>query len=364
MKKLLLSLVLVLVPVFGSAQTVTFHAFMNGASEFPGPGDPDGSGSAVVTITGTVLTYSVVTSDIGPATVAHIHRAPAGVSGPPVVDLNVGSLSGGTANISQALANEIIGNPATFYVNVHTGDFPNGAVRGQLVRTSSGTRSAYFPVVGKVVGLNNTNFVTDMRILNHGAVPANVTLEFFAQSLAGQTGPTHRKVVTVEPNEQKAFDDVVGETLDTGGLGAVRVISDQNVTVTTRVINDLRGDSLGTSGFAIDPKALGDATTAGTLTFLIQDGDFRTNIGFFNPSPTTASATFTARRANGTILGSATITVAPFAMVQQPVFALIGNVPELERIQHNFYVTWTTSIPMFVYASVIDFKTGDSVYID
>ena len=28
----------------------------------------------------------------------------------------------------------IVANPAGFYVNVHTGDFPKGAVRGQLAK--------------------------------------------------------------------------------------------------------------------------------------------------------------------------------------------------------------------------------------
>ena len=38
----------------------------------------------------------------------------------------------GCATADRALVKEILQNPAGFYVNVHTSDFPAGAVRGQL----------------------------------------------------------------------------------------------------------------------------------------------------------------------------------------------------------------------------------------
>lgn len=368
MKKIaLLSLLLGLVAAVAAAQpaTVTFHASLSGANEFPGPGDPDGTGVAAVTISGTTLTYSVLTAAIGGPSVAHIHRAPAGASGPPVVDLNVNSLQIGSATITQTLANEITANPAIFYVNVHTDAFPNGAIRGQLVTNVNGSRSAYLPVVGRVTGLNNTNFVTDLRILNQSTETANVRLEFFPQSAAGQVGPTITENVTVAPGEQKVLNDVVGETFDTGGLGALQVFSDRNITVTSRIINDLRSNNLGTSGFAVSSNDFGDARTTGTLPFLIQDADFRTNIGFFNPSTVTVTATFTARRtSDGAVLGSNTVSIPQYSMQQHPVFNLISAVPEVQRVQHDFYVTWTSNVPLFVYASVIDFKTGDSVFID
>lgn len=35
--------------------------------------------------------------------------------------------------VDDALVDEIRGNPGGFYVNVHTADFPDGAIRGQLM---------------------------------------------------------------------------------------------------------------------------------------------------------------------------------------------------------------------------------------
>lgn len=360
MKKLLIASLLVCAPLF--AQNASLSATLTGAAEVPGPGDTDGIGFAVVTINGTTVNYSVLTSNISAPTLAHIHRGAAGVAGPPVVDLNINALSNGTATISQSLANEIAGNPAGFYVNVHTNDFQAGAIRGQLAAAvDAGTRTAYLPVVGKVAGANNTNFVTDLRIINHGGATANITFEYFPQ--AG--GAAVSKTTTVNPGEQKVLDDVVGATLQTTGLGALRVTSDQNVSITARVINDLRANNLGTTGFAVPSSSLEDAKTSGTLSFLASDAAFRTNAGYFNPNSSPVTATFTARRtSDGTVLGTSTITIAPMAMSQLGIFGLIGSVPEADRAQSNFYVTWTATAPLFVYGSVVDNKTGDSVYID
>lgn len=357
----MLLLVLALAPATLFAQS--YSAILSGASEVPGPGDTDGAGIAVVTIDGTTLRYNVWAQNIGAATGAHIHTGAAGVAGAPLVTLDHNMLSSGSVTVSADVANQIRSNPSGFYVNVHTGEFPNGAIRGQLASTavSGGTTSAYIPVVGKVKGANNTNFVTDLRIINNGAATANVTLDFYAQNAAGQAAPTASQVVTVAPGEQKVLDDVAGATLGVqAGLGGLALVSDQNIVASARVINDLRSQNLGTAGFAIDAAA--DGETAGTIAFLSNATDYRTNLGYFNPSASTVTVTLTARRAlDGSVLGASTIAVPGYAMLQQPVFAVISAVPEAERSQADFYVTWTASAPMFVYGAVTDNRTGDAV---
>lgn len=362
MKRLAILMFLALAPVAAFAQS--FSAVLTGAAEVPGPGDADGSGIAVVTVNGTTINYSVLVQGIGTATLAHIHRGAAGVSGPVVVDFNAGTLVNGTVSgVSQTLIDEILANPSGFYVNVHNAEFPNGAIRGQLVTTSQGggTRSAFIPVIGKVTGAGGTNFVTDLRIINNGSATANVTLDYYAQNPAGSPTPTVMKSITVAPGEQKVLNDVVGTTLAVAsGLGGLRITSDQNIVASARVINDLRTQNLGTAGFALNAKESG--TTSGTIPFLAQSTDYRTNLGYFNTSGTSATVTLVARRSSdGAILGTNTLTIPAFAMVQQPAFAVISNVPEPDRTQNDFYVNWTSNVPLFVYGAVTDNKTGDAV---
>ena len=112
------------------------RAQLAGANE-PAGGDPDGAGLARIEIsdaTNTVCTDLEVRM-ISPATAAHIHRGAAGVNGPPVITLDVpdDNDSDDCDEVQESLLREIRANPAGFYVNVHTADYPDGAIRGQLV---------------------------------------------------------------------------------------------------------------------------------------------------------------------------------------------------------------------------------------
>lgn len=107
----------------------------------PYAGDPDGRGWAILKIApslGTVCWKTSVSRITLPATASHIHEAPVGVRGPIVVFLSppdeTGKAEGCASGVDPALLARIVADPASFYVNVHTTDFPPGAVRGQLDR--------------------------------------------------------------------------------------------------------------------------------------------------------------------------------------------------------------------------------------
>ena len=114
-----------------------FRADLNGAAEVPGPGDPDGWGRATMAFNDTTNTIctDLEVRDIGPVTAAHIHRGGPGEAGPPVVPLDApdDNDSNDCDVVGDALLDEISRNPAGFYVNVHTAEYPQGAIRGQIV---------------------------------------------------------------------------------------------------------------------------------------------------------------------------------------------------------------------------------------
>lgn len=120
---------------YGAGPT-SLSATLSGAAEAPDPGDPDGSGTATITVDEgkSEVCWEIMVQGIEPTTASHIHRALAGVAGPVVVSLSAPSSgsSSGCTGVNQELAMELINTPAEFYVNVHNEDFPGGAVRGQL----------------------------------------------------------------------------------------------------------------------------------------------------------------------------------------------------------------------------------------
>lgn len=358
-----------------SAAAQSYTAILTGPEEVPNAGDPDGLGVALITIDGTTIHYSIVTQNIGTPTLAHIHTGAAGIPGGPVVTFDVSELADGSVTVSQSVIDSIVASPSRFYVNVHTSAFPGGAVRGQLVplRAAAAPSGAqYIPVVGKVGGAAGTNFVTDVRIINRSGNTATVVLDYFQQSETGHTSPPATATITVAPGEQRVIDDVIG-FLGSSGLGALRVTSTQNVDVLARVLNDLRGTGQGTAGFSIDARGLDEARTSGMLGFLSSSSvndigagiGFRSNIGYFNPNDQPVTATFTAHSTlDGSVIGARVITIPPHGFAQWSTFALINTVPMNDQVQPNYYVTWTsTGGPLFVYAAVVDNRTGDSVIV-
>ena len=123
---------------FVGPELTTLTATMTGALEVPGPGDADGAGTVEITLdddSNEVCWDIDVTNLTLPAVAAHIHTGATGVSGDPVVTLTPPDATGGVTgcvDASDDVVDDIIANPSGFYVNVHTSDFTDGAIRGQL----------------------------------------------------------------------------------------------------------------------------------------------------------------------------------------------------------------------------------------
>jgi|SRR6266487_4782673 len=143
MKKIkILHIVLIALAVLALAMIAadggrTFTTTLTGAAEVP-PGDPDGSGTATITLNygqGQVCWEITVSGITLPATASHIHVAPVGVAGPVVIPLSPPDASGfssGCTSADRELIKNIIQHPEEYYVNVHNVDYPTGAARGQL----------------------------------------------------------------------------------------------------------------------------------------------------------------------------------------------------------------------------------------
>jgi hypothetical protein len=117
-------------------------ADLTGANEIPGPGDPDGTGSARLRLNQGQerICYRLEVSGIAAATAAHIHRGSAGVAGPIVVTLAAPGADGiaeGCVSVDRELVKAIRKNADAYYVNVHNAAYMDGAVRGQLTKRAA-----------------------------------------------------------------------------------------------------------------------------------------------------------------------------------------------------------------------------------
>jgi hypothetical protein len=121
----------------GGQQSRALFAVMTGANE-PEGGDRNGRGSFTAIVAGNQLCYGLTNRNIEDPAAAHIHRGRSGVAGDVVVPLDELPSSGdrgassGCAQVARSLARAILRNPNRYYVNVHTPNFPDGSIRGQL----------------------------------------------------------------------------------------------------------------------------------------------------------------------------------------------------------------------------------------
>ncbi len=118
-----------------------FSVAMTGEAETPA-GDPVATGTSTFRLRagqGQVCFSIKVDNLRTPAAAAHIHSGAAGVAGAIVVPLKTPDSSGSSTGCVAAARNvvgQILASPVQFYANVHTSEFPGGAVRGQLSGTT------------------------------------------------------------------------------------------------------------------------------------------------------------------------------------------------------------------------------------
>jgi hypothetical protein len=128
----------------------TYQANLFGTNEVPARSE-DGSGVATFIDRGDRIDWTMTLDDITAVTMSHIHGpanpdANAGVivdlymPGTPTPELNNHTVTGSftSTNAGQAVTIDALRthlNSTRAYVNVHTTEFPGGAVRGQIIRT-------------------------------------------------------------------------------------------------------------------------------------------------------------------------------------------------------------------------------------
>jgi len=114
-----------------------YSATLSGSTEVP-PNASTAIGRGTFFLSPSTLTttlklaYSITFSTTLIATAAHIHKAPPGVAGDIVIPLPTSNPISGTVALSQTQAADLMSG--LYYVNIHSGTFTQGEIRGQIVQ--------------------------------------------------------------------------------------------------------------------------------------------------------------------------------------------------------------------------------------
>ncbi len=228
--------------------------------------------------------------------------------------------------------------------------------------TDPGAHAYLVPASAKVAGALGTNWVTDLVLNQGGGSELEVFLFFLERER--DNGSADGVRVVVPANASLKLEDVVASVLGRDGTsGAILVGGDAPLVVSSRTYND-QGEA-GTYGQHIPGTGLGEALAEGQAARLVQlarTDDFRTNLGLASVSdrPVTVGVSFHA--GSGEHLGDVDFALAPFGHHQEnDVLARFGAAP----LGDAFAVVRsdTAGALFFAYASVVDNRTGDPVFI-
>jgi hypothetical protein len=179
-----------------------FTVSLTGEAEAPA-GDPVGTGASTIRVRAGQgqLCFQLSVENLA-AVAAHIHRGASGVAGPVVVPLATPAANGasrGCVPAARTIVAAILARPASYYVNVHTAEFPAGAVRGQLTGTSAASHGWVVAIDLKGTSEPNATGTAVMRVRQDAGMvcyrlhAANVTLPTVAAHIhrggAGVNGP-------------------------------------------------------------------------------------------------------------------------------------------------------------------------------
>lgn len=170
----------------------------------------------------TQLSYRLMVDDIDDITLAHIHRNVIGANGPVVHDIYTGT---GTFDTEHPIAGTIVLTPGQvidlisgrYYVNVHTGDFGSGEIRGQVEEfippthlNAALTGAEEVPVVDTdAVGLARLRFDNQTNVLHHTLIVSDIVDVNMAHIHLGPPGVPGGVIFTL-------FNEADGGALGTG----------------------------------------------------------------------------------------------------------------------------------------------------
>jgi hypothetical protein len=100
----------------------------------PGKGSPTGSGRITITLdpnAGTAC-WTMTVTKLDKTLSAHVHKGKAGQSGPVTIPLGDVFAKKGCVSLHTAALLAVARTPGSYYVDVHTRKYVNGAIRGQL----------------------------------------------------------------------------------------------------------------------------------------------------------------------------------------------------------------------------------------
>jgi hypothetical protein len=248
-----------------------------------------------------------------------------------------------------------------------------GTARGvAVVGSTTVTVSAAPPDQGRYIltaahlpGFGGTLWRTDLEVHNPGTVTASYIIELLARNQPNPDPP--RATFTLSEGRSATYADILHSVFSFSGAAALRITPIQgDVLLASRTFNQTAN---GTYGQFVPAHTVSQAIVSGKAGRLIQLSHdpslatgFRTNIGFVSASVVPIDVEIRFATAIGRHLGTHAFQLKPYEFKQfDKAFELVTR--EVVNGGYATVRTTTTGGAFFAYASVVDNRTGDPVFV-
>ena len=203
---------------------------------------------------------------------------------------------------------------------------------------------------------------SDVRIFNGGLTPLTTTLTLFP---TGNPSASVSSVVTIQPGEVKALDDIVHSTFNlTNAGGALHVTTAVSVplVVTARTYDDTSNGTLGQFVQAVTPAdAVGSGERSLQLLQMEDSPRYRTNLGLAEVTGKSVTAEVTVILPDSKVSPKVQIPLAAFEYRQFPIISALG-------LGNTYNARISVRVidgqgKITAYGSVIDQKTQDPTFV-
>ena len=254
--------------------------------------------------------------------------------------------------------------PGTYVVSLVSGNAASSSSSSRQI-TVSALLVPYRSLVSATAqtnGVGGSQWRTELSLFNAGTDSANVTLAF----IPGAGGAVQTRSLFLQPRQSltyaNALLDVFGMTSGAGALSieATSATSSPNLRVSSRTFTN---GTNGTYGQSVPDVGTGSLPDTLYLTGLASSASFRTNVGVVNRTSAALTSLLTLYASDGTLLGGANVHVPPNSFQQSALTSLFPEIASRSLDTVSLKVVSSAADAVSVYASVVDNRTQDPIYV-
>jgi len=253
--------------------------------------------------------------------------------------------------------------PGTFTVTLTAANAVSSSLASrQIVIAAPAAFHSLVSAAAQTNGAGGSVWRTELTLFNAGGEPAVGTFTF----LPSAGGSVQVRPLYLAPKQSMTLGNTLLELFGmSSGAGALAIeassaTSTPNLKITSRTFTT---GSSGTYGQAVPQVSDGALQQSLFLTGMESDAAFRTNIGLVNRGSDAVGASLELVDANGNTLGTSTVVVQPDNFSQASLASFFPNVSGGNYASLSMRITTGAPGAISVYASIIDNRTQDPVYI-